>query len=63
MPPCDEFIPTGRIDSCRLVEVIQLEFVRGSGVGGDPLRRVTAWFSPQGELIHERDSWAVSKGE
>ena len=48
-------IQTGRIDSCKTITVIEVQFLRGLGVEGDILRRVTAWFTPEGELIAEKD--------
>jgi hypothetical protein len=48
-----------RIDGVKVVEVIEVSFVRGSGDGPkDPVRRVTAWFDLHGNKLGERDDWA-----
>lgn len=47
-----------RIDGVKVVEVIEVEFVRGEGIRKlDPVRRVTAWFDMQGVKLGERDEW------
>jgi hypothetical protein len=39
----------------KLVQLIQTDDVRGSGVHHDPVRRVTQWFTPDGQLVVESD--------
>ena len=47
-----------RIDSVKVVEVIEVEFVRGAGESdSDPVRRAVAYFSMCGVLLGETDDW------
>lgn len=39
----------------RVVEVIEVRFLRGSGVAPDPVRIVTAYYSKDGEILAEND--------
>lgn len=48
-------VTTGRIDSCKIVEVIEIVFLRGKGVEEDLLRTVTQWRTKSGEFIAEHD--------
>jgi hypothetical protein len=43
----------------RAGEVVEVIFLRGEGIEGDPVREITAYFSADsdGVLIAERDSW------
>jgi hypothetical protein len=41
--------------------VIEAAFLRGAGVEGDPVRRVIAYFEPDGTLLAERDEWAEQR--
>lgn len=49
---------TGRIDSCKIVEVIEVIFLRGKGIESDVLRIVTQWRTKTGEFIAEHDPCA-----
>lgn len=51
-------VQTGRVDSCKAVTVTRIEFIRGTGVEGDPVRTVVQWWTPEGEMIAESDSFA-----
>jgi hypothetical protein len=42
----------------QLIEVIEVRYVRGHGVAGDPVRLVIAYYSKDGELLAEHDDWA-----
>jgi len=48
---------SGRIDSCKTVELTRLEFLRGLGVEEDPVRIVTQWWTHEGEMIAEKDEF------
>ena len=48
-------VATGQVRTCQLIRVVQLEFVRGLGVEGDPIRLVTQYWTEQGVLIAEQD--------
>lgn len=48
-------LTTGRIDSCKIVEVIEIVLLRGKGVEEDLLRTVTQWRTKSGEFIAEHD--------
>lgn len=50
-------LQTGRIDLCRVVQVVEVHFIRGKGVVGDPVRQVRAYYTPDGDLLAEVDSW------
>ena len=40
----------------RLIQVIETDLeLRGKGLEGDPYRRVTQYYSPEGELLAEND--------
>ena len=45
----------------KLIEVIEVDFCRGKGNEIDPYRRVKQYFSKDGELLAERDSWSNFK--
>lgn len=45
--------------SARLIEVIEVITTRGKGVQGDPVREVRQYWSKEGELLAECDSWEV----
>lgn len=48
-----------RIESCRSIVAICVEFTRGAGVEDDPVRLVTAYYLPESGLkLVERDPWA-----
>lgn len=46
---------TGRIDSCAVIQVIEVKFLRGQGIEGDVCRIVTAYYSLDGRLLAEVD--------
>ena len=54
-------VSTGRIDECRVVRVIRVTFLRGDGTAADPARIVTAYYTLDGEIIAERDTWAEQR--
>lgn len=56
-------LTTGRIDSCKIVEVIEVQFLRGKGIDPDVMRIVTQWRTKTGELIHEWDPCEALKGK
>jgi hypothetical protein len=41
----------------KLIQVIEAETLRGTGVDADPFREVYQLWTLEGELIHEYDSW------
>ena len=42
-----------------VIQVIEASYLRGEGVApDDPVREVVAYYSLDGELLAERDSWA-----
>ncbi len=45
-------------DSVQVIEVIQVEALRGAGVEGDVGRIVTQYWSKDGRLLAERDPFA-----
>jgi hypothetical protein len=48
-----------RIDGVKVVEVIEVDFIRGEGINDrDPVRRVMAWYDMNGVLLGEHDDWA-----
>lgn len=51
----------GRVDSCKMVQIIRLEVIRGLGIDGDPIRRVIQWWEPEGKMIAEHDTWIKSQ--
>ena len=45
------------VDMARLMQVIEVETTRGEGTSSDdPIRMVVQYFSPEGELLAERDT-------
>jgi len=40
-----------------LVQLIETDDKRGLGHSGSPVRRVRQWFTPDGALVCERDTW------
>jgi len=44
-------------DSAQLVNVIKTESLRGKGTGDDPCRMVIQYWSTEGELLAEKDTW------
>lgn len=50
-------------DSARVVEVIETTSLRGSGTQGDPYRSVVQYWSRDGELLAERDTFEPQPGE
>lgn len=51
-------VATGRIDDCKVVRVIRIEFLRGDGTSDDPCRIVKQWREFDGTLIYEHDHCA-----
>lgn len=50
-------LPGGpRWPEAHIREVIEVEFNRGQGIVGDPVRRVFAYFDRNGVLLAERDT-------
>lgn len=49
--------------SARLVQVVEVVFLRGAGVPGDPVRQITAYYDEAGELLAERDHLVALYGE
>jgi hypothetical protein len=47
--------PKGNIESVRIVEVIEIEVIRGAGVEGDPIRPVYHYYDKNGIKLAERD--------
>lgn len=43
----------------KLIAVIESDQKRGSGSAEDPVRRVTRYHSPDGELLAEVDPWVI----
>lgn len=41
----------------KLVALIQTEERKGEGVVGDPIRRVTSYWTPEGDKVFEVDEW------
>jgi hypothetical protein len=41
--------------SGRLIQVVEVVSLRGAGKEGSPYRNVTQYFSPDGELLAEKD--------
>jgi hypothetical protein len=39
----------------RLIQVIEVDELRGRGIEADPYRRVTVYYSPDGDWLAERD--------
>lgn len=52
---------TGRVDECKIVDVIRIKFIRGHGVEDDPVRVVTQWREQTGTLLFEHDPDAAPK--
>lgn len=46
------------VRSCKVEQVIHVQFTRGQGVEPSPVRIVDAWFTMDGVLIAERDPCA-----
>lgn len=44
--------------SAKLIQVIEVVESTGRGVAGDPVRSVRRYYTPEGELLAERDEWA-----
>ncbi|HXH62916.1 MAG TPA: hypothetical protein VNG95_01965 [Gemmatimonadales bacterium] len=45
-------------ESAKQISVIEVCAARGSGLDTDPVRSVTQYWSLDGELLAERDSWS-----
>ena len=45
----------------RVISVIQHNEKRGAGTDTDPVRVVTQYFTVQGELLAEHDSWMIER--
>lgn len=41
----------------RLVKLLEVTVTEGSGIVPDPVRRVTYYFRPDGEMVAYRDRW------
>lgn len=44
------------VNCVEIVEVIRVEFARGAGTEGDPVRTVTQYWSKENQLLVEFDS-------
>ncbi len=49
--------------SARLIQVIEVDELRGKGVTDDPARRVTVYYSTDGAFLSERDEWKDNGGD
>jgi hypothetical protein len=45
----------------KLMQVIQSEETEGKGVANDPYRRVTRYYTPEGDLLAENDSYEKAR--
>lgn len=46
------------MEECRVIQVVKTNLLqRGKGIEGDPIRRVTQYWSMQGDLLWEDDPW------
>lgn len=45
-----------RLDGAKVIQVIQVDFVRGAGIEGDPIRSVTRYYSLDGGYLSENDA-------
>lgn len=52
-----EKLGSGRIDSCKVIKVVAVEFLRGLGTEKDPCRIVRAYYLPNGTLLAEVDDY------
>jgi hypothetical protein len=46
--------------TARLIQVIEVDERRGKGIEGDPVRVVLQYWSTDGVLLAERDTWLWS---
>ncbi len=50
-------------DTVRMVTLIETTLTRrGKGVEDDPIRIITQWWTPTGELVVERDPYILLRG-
>ena len=49
------------IDSTKVVQVIEIKFLRGNGTKDDMCRLVTQYWSFNGELLAERDDFVKER--
>lgn len=45
------------INSVEMVTLIKVEFNRGAGIKGDPVRRIVQYWTTEGKLLVEKDGW------
>lgn len=50
-------IPECKVRAAAIVEVIRVEFIRGKGIGDDPVRAVTQYWHKDGTMICEVDPY------
>lgn len=48
-------------DSAQLIKVIKTESLMGEGTEDDPCRTVIQYWSTEGELLAEKDTWEREK--
>lgn len=53
----NELVRPRGTDSAQLVNVIKTESLRGKGTDDDPCRMVIQYWSTEGELLAEKDTW------
>ncbi|MCH5212239.1 MAG: helix-turn-helix transcriptional regulator [Oscillospiraceae bacterium] len=53
----------GRCESAKIVKIIEVKFVKGSGVKNDPTHEVTEYWTLDGVKIAEIDEWAKLNSE
>jgi hypothetical protein len=61
MKEVKELVRPRGTDSAQLVNVIKTESLRGKGTEDDPCRTVIQYWSTEGELLAEKDTWEREK--
>lgn len=46
----------GRVDRAETLTVIRVQYAKGEGVEGDPIRQAFAYFTPEGDKLWDHDT-------